>query len=389
MVHVPLAVISVVTIGSFVVAADTAADREALTQAYPRVTADVLQRADKLLSTPIKTVVDKTATPPSGDKHDFMTLAPYYWPNAASSDGKPYVMRDGVVNPECESDRFDRISYFHMADAVKYSAIAWRLTGDAKYAEKTTAVLRAWFVAPETRMNPSLNYAQIIPGVNEGSRTGIIRGMTILDLIDALRLIQDSGVWKPEDDAAWKAWLAAFAQWLTESDMGKAESKALNNHGTWYDAQVATFALEAGNTELAQRIVREAAEKRIAKQIGPDGKQPLELARSKSWDYSVMNLEAMVRLATIGKQLDADLWGYAPPDGGGIRRAIDYLLPFATGEQKWDAAQIKDFDGSKLYPIVRRAAIAFPDGPYVEALKQFSPDAEPVALDHLMYPETK
>jgi hypothetical protein len=376
-----------VALGTTVCLADAAAERDALLKSYPLAAKNVLDKAATLLPLPVKTVMDKTSTASSGDKHDFLTLSPYYWPNISTSDGKPYGMKDGLVNPECETDKYDRVAYFQMADTVKYCAIAWRLTGDAKYAEKAAGVLRAWFVAPETRMNPNLNHAQFVPGINEGSHTGIIRGNTIVELIDCTRLIEDSGAWKPEDKTAWLAWLGDFAKWLAESEMGVAESKALNNHGTWYDAQVATFALEGGNEALAREIVSDATDKRIAKQIKPDGKQPLELARTKSWDYSVMNLDAMVRLATLGKRLDVDLWNYNAPSGGSIRAALDYLLPFATGEKEWETKQIEDFNSALLYPAVRRAAVAFPDGPYAEAMKKFPADNAAVGMDHLMFAE--
>lgn len=246
--------------------------------------------------------------------------------------------------------------------------------------------MRVWFVSPDTRMNPNLNHAQYVPGVNTGSRTGIIRGMTILELIDCVRIFESSGAWTVEDKRVWTKWLSDFANWLQESEFGIVESKALNNHGTWYDVQVATFALEGGNKELAIRIVSEAAEKRVAKQILPDGKQPLELMRTKSWDYSVMNLDAMVRLAMLGERLNVDLWNFTPPKGGGIRAAIDYLLPFATGEKEWMARQIKDFKPETFYPVLRRAATAFNHSSYTETLNRFITTGEVVGLDHLMYP---
>ena len=45
-------------------------------------------------------VTDKTLSPPSGNKHDYMSLAPYWWPNPNTANGLPYIRRDGVVNPE-------------------------------------------------------------------------------------------------------------------------------------------------------------------------------------------------------------------------------------------------------------------------------------------------
>ena len=40
-------------------------------------------------------VVEKTNVPPSGDKHDYMSIGPYFWPDPASSNGLPYVRHDG------------------------------------------------------------------------------------------------------------------------------------------------------------------------------------------------------------------------------------------------------------------------------------------------------
>ncbi len=366
--------------------ADDVSTREKLRKSYPVVAKDVLTKADNLLALPVKTVMDKTAVPASGDKHDYYSLAPYYWPNPAGVEGKPYINKDGQLNPECESDSYDRVAYFRMSDTVKYCTIAWRLTGEAKYAEKASSTMRAWFITSETRMNPNLNHAQYVPGANTGSRTGIIRGMTILELVDCVKIFESSSSWTAEDKAAWSSWLSNFAKWLQESEFGIAESKALNNHGTWYDVQVATFALEGGNTDLAKRIVSEAGEKRIAKQILPDGKQPLELMRTKSWDYSVMNLDAMVRLAMLGERLDVDLWNFTPPNGGGIRVAVDYLLPYATGEKEWAAKQIKDFKPEIFYPVLRRAVNAYNATSYTEALKKITSTHEVVGVDHLMYP---
>ncbi|MCC6794007.1 MAG: alginate lyase family protein [Candidatus Hydrogenedentes bacterium] len=386
MTHIQRIIVCVVLASITMAHTEDATPREALLKTYPQAAKEAITKADKLFALPVKTVMDKTAVAASGDKHDYYSLSPYYWPNPDSADGTPFVNKDGQLNPAAESDDYDRVAYFRMADTVKFCAIAWRLTGEMKYAEKAASTMRAWFVSPATRMKPNLNYAQYVPGVNTGSRTGIIRGMTILELIDCVKIIESSGAWTMEDKTAWSKWLSDFANWLQESEFGIAESKALNNHGTWYDVQVATFALEGGNTELASRMVREAAEKRIAKQILPDGKQPLELMRTKSWDYSVMNLDAMVRLAMLGERVNVDLWNFTPPNGGGIRVAIDYLLPFATGEKDWKAKQLNEFKPEAFYPVLRRAAVAYGNSSYSEALSVFASTLEPIGLDHLMYP---
>ena len=51
--------------------------------------------ADHALTQPPLSITDKPATPPSGDKHDYMSQAPYFWPNPDTSNGLPYIRRDG------------------------------------------------------------------------------------------------------------------------------------------------------------------------------------------------------------------------------------------------------------------------------------------------------
>src|SRR5205085_645545 len=38
-------------------------------------------------------VVNKEVTPPSGDKHDYMSQAPYWWPNPDTPNHLPYIRR--------------------------------------------------------------------------------------------------------------------------------------------------------------------------------------------------------------------------------------------------------------------------------------------------------
>src|SRR5687768_18515072 len=45
-------------------------------------------------------VTSKQVTPPSGDKRDYMSQAPYFWPDPKSPNGLPYIRRDGERNPE-------------------------------------------------------------------------------------------------------------------------------------------------------------------------------------------------------------------------------------------------------------------------------------------------
>jgi DNA-binding response OmpR family regulator len=51
--------------------------------------ADIVAMLDKALNAGPFAVTDKSATPPSGDKHDYMSLSPYWWPDPSKPDGQP------------------------------------------------------------------------------------------------------------------------------------------------------------------------------------------------------------------------------------------------------------------------------------------------------------
>ncbi len=48
----------------------------------------------------VYSVMQKTQLPPSGNKHDYMSQGPYWWPDPSKPDGKPYIRKDGQRNPE-------------------------------------------------------------------------------------------------------------------------------------------------------------------------------------------------------------------------------------------------------------------------------------------------
>ena len=54
--------------------------------------------ADRLLDAQPLSVMMKEKTPASGDKHDYMSQARYYWPDPTKPNGLPYINRDGVSN---------------------------------------------------------------------------------------------------------------------------------------------------------------------------------------------------------------------------------------------------------------------------------------------------
>lgn len=305
------------------------------------------------------TVTSKQVTPPSGDKHDYMSQAPYWWPDPKSPNGLPYIRRDGERNPEIDKIDDHRVLE-QMEDAVETLARAYHDSGKDEYAAKAVELLRAFFIAPETRMNPNLEFAQGIPGINTGRGIGLIETRGLTRIVDAIGLLNGSKALTRDCLVQLKQWFSDFARWMQESKNGRDEAAAKNNHGSFYDVQLVSFALFLNNKQLAKRVLQEAQAKRIATQIEPDGRQPLELERTKAWSYSVFNLEALMSLARLGEHAGVDLWNYESPDGRSIRKALDFLIPFALGEKKWPYQQLGEWEPQILFPLIRRAAPHYP-----------------------------
>ena len=340
--------------------------------------------ARKALGAGTFSVVTKAVTPPSGDKHDYMSQAPYFWPDPSKPNGLPYIRRDGERNPEINKIT-DHREMDRMVESVSTLALAFYFKGDEAYAAKAAQLLRAWFTEPATRMNPHLEYAQFIPGVNTGRGIGLIETRGLTRVVDAVGLLAGSKAWTRGDQRRVEDWYGKFLRWMQESRHGRDEAAAKNNHGTYYDVQVASYALFVGKGDLAKRVVEESRRKRIALQVEPDGRQPLELARTRAWSYSVGNLDGLLTLAELGERVGVDLWHYRTPDGRGIRRALEYLHPFAVGEQGWPHQQLGDWPPEMLSPLMRRAAARYTDEQF-KALARRIPAADPAARERLLRP---
>ncbi|WP_260706465.1 alginate lyase family protein [Edaphobacter flagellatus] len=326
--------------------------------------------ADKAITEGPFSVMQKGVTPPSGDKHDYMSQAPYFWADPSKPNGLPYIRRDGEHNPEIKKIT-DHDQLGRLGEDSRNLALAWYLTGNAAYADRAALLIRTWFLVPATRMNPNLEFGQGIPGINTGRGIGLIETRSLMPIADAAGLLAGSPAWTAADQKGLTDWYAAFLKWMLDSQKGRDEDAAKNNHGTWYDLQVTDYALFLGRRDLAVETLTRAKLRRIAFQIEPDGRQPLELARTNGWGYSIGNLDGLMQLAWLGQQAGVDLWGFRTADGRSIRAALDFLIPYSEGKP-WDYQQIGGFHADALLGCLQQAANFYHDPKYVQFAQQLA-----------------
>jgi len=325
-------------------------------------------QADRLLDMQPLSVMDKTITPVSGNKHDYMSQAPYFWYDSSKPNGLPYLRRDGERNPEIYKIP-DHSNLADLGGALQQLSLCWYLTGETKYSDKAALLLRHWFLDTATKMNPHLDYGQAIPGVNNGRGIGIIETIPLIGIADAALLLENSPSWPSADSKALHDWYARYLHWMLTSKNGREEHAAANNHGTWYLAQATDFALFTGDNATARQLAEEGKGK-MEHQIAGDGRMQEELARTNGLHYSTYNLQAFFTLARLARRADVDLWTYSNKQNGNIRTALDWILPYALGEKKWDYEQISGYNKDEIYPLLLQAAPVYEDGSYQLAAKQ-------------------
>lgn len=333
----------------------------------------LIAQADELLDAKILSVMDKPLVAPSGDKHDYFSMAPYWWPNPDTADGLPYVRRDGETNAEVR--KLDNMIMDKMANAVCKLALAYYFTNNEAYAVKAVEQLQTWYINPETRMNPNMDYAQVVLGHdnNWGRCYGIIDKYEFVYVMDAMRILHCSKSFSDEDYAAIQQWYSEFVDWLLTSKNGVAEGKTKNNHANSYDAQVIAFSTFAGREDVARDVVAQFMERRIYKQVQPDGSQPEELARTNGLGYSNYNIQLVASVCNLAKALGVDLLNEQTVEGRTIISMVDYISQYLGVEQSqfpykqingWEKAQ------QKTYLITHWAHDKFPNRGYEKRLNQ-------------------
>jgi hypothetical protein len=339
------------------------------------------KQADKFLKMKPVSVMDKQFTPVSGNKHDYMSQAPYFWYDSTKPNGLPYMRKDGVRNPEIYKIT-DRTYLGDLENATRTLSLTWYITGEEKYADRSAALLRTWFLNEDTKMNPHLEYGQAIPGVNTGRGIGLIETIALMGIADAASLLQGSGSWTGSDHTALQKWYSQFLNWMLTSKNGREEHAAKNNHGTWYYAQVIDFSLFTGDVDKAKRLAQESKE-RLDSQLTKEGKQPLELERTDALGYSTMNLRGWFTVATLAGKTGVDLWTWQTSKSADLRSAFDWLLPYALGEKNWEYQQINKFNKNEIYPLLLQASSAFKDQKYFTWAKELNTETINVMADLL------
>ncbi|KAJ3034400.1 hypothetical protein HDV00_005056 [Rhizophlyctis rosea] len=366
-------------------------NREYYRNGYPQLNTAI----NRVLNRGISAANDKTTytvtykpngncTAPSGNPHDYLSLARYFFPDETKPPNFiPYKRWDGHINYEIFNIPYSGWMAL-ITDDIFSSGLSYFWTGNVSYAEAVAKRIRDMWVNPETQMTPHLRYADWVKGYPDpyypdGSlkpdadieHGGIIDMSRVYLVLDGLNMIADSGVWTAEDDAGFRAWLEEYANWLRFSPRGILEVENLNNHAVWYDVQLYAILIHLGHDDEVRERIQNTTLPRFFQTIAVNGTQPLETLRPLSWFYVNYNIQGLFVIGWMAQAVGLDMFSYQTYDGRSIKRALDYLLPYALNNGTgWPHLNLGPFDMSTTIQNCKEAFLAYRDPYYLEVAYQ-------------------
>jgi hypothetical protein len=334
--------------------------------------ARIIAAATRYVDLRPRTITSYPSSRSPGGLHDYFSQADYFWPNPQDPGGK-YINRDGQSNP----DNFNDHRKAMIALSVQMPALtaAWVLTGDRRYGQLAGDHLRAWFINPDTRMNPNLEYSQGVHGVSTGRSYGIIDTLHLVEVARAASLLSPA-VFTSVEQQALQDWFRAYLHWMKTSEKGIKERDTTNNHAICWALQAAEFARLIGDHETREEVRTQYKTFFVPGQMALDGSFPRELARTKPYSYSIFNFDTM---ATLCQSLEGDgpsLYSFVLPDGRGICKAAAFLYPYLEDKGAWPYKyDIEHFDSLPVRsPGLLFSGLACQHQEYLRLWSKLNPD---------------
>ncbi|KAI0292206.1 chondroitin AC/alginate lyase [Multifurca ochricompacta] len=346
----------------------------------------IVQWADFLAAQgPWSVTTSKPFLAPSNNTHDYLSWSPYWWPNCTGVGNTteltpqqiwatcPYYPRDGEFNPDIRTVN-NTGAFSALSDAVFYNALAWATNGSSRYAFNVASWINTWFLAPDTYMNPNLNYAQVVrgpgSGANLGTHTGVLDLKCMAKVVNAVLVLRAGKApeWTDAIDTGLVSWTKTYIGWLTSSPIALGEATAANNHGSFYYNQLAALQILVNDIAGANATLQKYFSTLYLKQVDASGEQsqPFEAARTRPYHYRSYNLAAMITNARLAAHVGFNAWNLTTSAGGTIKAALDFTMKVPPGDEP----------ASELFYSVGAGAAVYgdPDGGYAAFLARSEQD---------------
>ena len=251
--------------------------------------------------------------------------------------GSPFFRQDGayVKGQDGVRDTAANHRSSHLAGKVSHAcldlALAYRFTGEAKYADKALLLVHTWCINQNTRMFPT---GFVVDAWTPGGQYGgdIVLFGSINDLFLAGYLLGDYPGWNLPPRAAVKRWTRAMVD--AQREVMFYEGREMYNN--WEDARLlylAKGALLLDDCDLLLAVF-DRWRRILPMKMTDEGELPRETMRTRSMHYTLFALNSTVQLAEIARQHGVDLYDWNA-DGRCLKQAVDYAARYLLRMDEW------------------------------------------------------
>ncbi|CAO3593113.1 unnamed protein product [Absidia cylindrospora] len=242
----------------------------------------------------------------------------------------------------------DQSQLEEFSEQLMFLCLGYQIYKNENYANHAIYLLDMFLVNPSTKMNPHVNYGQVIRGTNNpgglGRAEGIISTRVLARVANVIPVLYGCAGYARISDAI-TSWFQQYGNWLLTSEIGREEAATKNNHASWYMVQlimvISTFGLPStpSSTPLPaplQDLTCHFLQTTLPQQINMEtGDQPLESARTRPFHYLVFNLQALHYITEWSCHYQ-QIFGYQDDM---LEKAVSYLASYDTDAKNEDPTE--------------------------------------------------
>lgn len=229
---------------------------------------DLIQEAERvmLLPPPPRETLDSVQPLRSPADNVILALPWALPPRRALPDpslGQTPLIRTDEHSPS--NTRDSRGAVQRMFDETLLLALAATFSESIEHWHAAAERVRVWFIDPETRISPQLQYVrpQFRNRQNAEMSIEICNLQDIYLFLDAVYLLQNhkTHAFSRDDSEALRSWFTEYVSWLSESPQGRSERASARANGQRYDLQYAAISAWLGDYEALQATILRASER--------------------------------------------------------------------------------------------------------------------------------
>ena len=277
--------------------------------------------------------------------------------------------RDGVRNPEANTRNGQAAGL--LSRTCLDLALAWRLSGEARYADKALELIHVWCINQNTKMFPTGGvFDSFTPGMGFGG--DIIAFAAFHDLFLAGYLLGDYAGWGLEAHAAVKRWVRSMID--PQRELMFFEGREMYNN--WEDARLlflAKGALMLDDLDLLSQVFGRW-QRTLPLKMTEQGELPRETMRTRSMHYTLFALDSSVQVAEIARQMGVDLYD-CTVNGACLKKAVDYAAHYLLNMAEWPFQMIEPlseaFGDTRLVSLFEAAYARWADPQHLAVIEAY------------------